>query len=419
MIALVDCNNFFVSCERIFDLSLRGKPVGILSNNDGCIISRSNELKKLGVAMCAPAFQLRDIQKKHNIILRSSNFSLYGDISNRVMSILSMHTHELEPYSIDEAFLQLPHGKTAIEYHAWAEQVKAQILKWTSIPVGIGIASTKTLAKLANEIAKSSGKGVFIMPKDTRDLFENTPISDVWGIGRRTAETLNKNGIQTIAHLLAMDHGYIQRNYNLPLIRTIEELKGNPVLELLSEEESPQSVAVSRSFGTPVTTLKELEESVAYYMGLLAEKLRKEKLSAQGCTLYAQYYPEYGENLAQGGSTSTQVVFTSPLCTTADMLRAVKPHISQLYIAGRRFKKTGVISFGLQSNQTQQADLFSDNGHIKNEKLYQIMDQLNQQMGKGTVFHLSEGIQKNWQMKRNNLSPAYTTAWNDILRVKS
>lgn len=417
MFALVDCNNFFVSCERIFDLRLRHHPVAVLSNNDGCVISRSNEVKKMGIAMGTPAFQLRTHEREGRLILKSSNFLLYGDISKRIMSILSMYTADLQPYSIDEAFLVLPDGKSPEEYHAIAQQIKNRVMQWTCIPVGIGIAPTRTLAKFANDYAKTSGKGIYKIEANPESLFQRTPVNDIWGIGKRTGAALQKLGIDTVAQLLRYDENFLLRHFSINLLRTVRELKGIPCLDWEGDE-PPQSVTVSRSFGTPVTTYQGIEESIAHYCGLLAQKLRREHVKVHGCTIYAIFYPEYGAHPQEGGSRSIQVVFTHPLNTTSDMLQEIHPHIRPLFLPNRRYKKTGIVSFGIVDENSTTDDLFVSPTKPVNDKLYKVMDQLNARMGRGTVFHLSEGVNRQWEMKRDKLSPAYTTAWDQLPIVK-
>lgn len=414
MFALADCNNFFVSCERVFDASLKGNPVAVMSNNDGCVISRSNELKALGVQMCTPLFQLRDLIPKHKIIVKSANFALYSDFSVRVMNTLGEFTPDLEIYSIDEAFLTLSLSD-ASQYEALGHTIRNRVLKVTGIPTGIGIAVTKTLAKIANHIAKKSGKGVYVLC-DSKSVLDNLPVGDVWGIGRRSSETLRKLGIKTASALCELDREFILRHFSINMLRTVEELKGIPVFETLDAESASQSITVSRSFGRPVTTLPEMVESVAVYTSQAAAKLRAESLRASGITVCFQYYSEHGFTSTGTGMVSLPVTFPEPLSDTSEMMRYIRPVLSRLFESGRRYKKSCVICFGLCSENRIQQDFFAVS-KPQNEKLYATIDALNRKFGKRTLFHLSEGINPAWMMRSEHRSPAYTTNWKEIPEV--
>lgn len=419
MFALVDCNNFYVSCERIFDLSLVNRPVAILSNNDGCVISRSDELKAIGVKMGVPYFQLKSYLKRYNIAVRSSNYELYGDISRRVMTVLSDFTPEVEPYSIDEAFLHLQLIENT-DFLNYAKQIRAKVLKWVGIPVGVGIAPTKTLAKIANHIGKKLPEGVFVMPNDTTEILSRLPVGEVWGIGRRLAAKMQRIGIMTAAQLRDKDDAFLRKKFNVCVARTAIELRGVPALELEHIDEPSKSISCSRSFGHPVVELRDLSEAVAVYTATVATKLRKEQQRAAGANVYLQYYPEYEGAGKEGGSTGTSVIFNSPTSGTSAMLDQIEPVVPGLFIEGRRYKKAGVVLFGLESAVIEQQDLFSFNDQEPSakDKLYEAVDQLNRQFGKGTVFHLGEGVKRPWKMKREHLSPSFTTNWNQLPIVK-
>ena len=417
MFALVDCNNFYVSCERVFDLSLRNKPIAILSNNDGCVISRSNELKKLGVKMGVPYFQLKPLIARHGIVVRSSNYELYGDLSKRVMTVLGDFSPDVEPYSIDEAFLvlSLPEGS---DYFAYGQQIRKKILKWVGIPVGVGIAPTRTLAKIANHIGKKSLEGVFVMPDNMSAILSELPVEEVWGIGRRLAEKLNRLGIRTAEQLRLQDDAFLRKQFSVCVARTAIELNGTPALEMDNIEEPSQSISCSRSFGHPVIDLRDLTEAIAVYTSTAATKLRKENQKAAGANVYFQYYPEYGSAAREGGITGTTVVFDFPTGDTSTMLNKIAAVLPGIFIEGRRYKKAGVIFFGLESASSVQPDIFSYAESSKRDKLYEAVDKINKQFGKKAVFHLAEGIQRPWTMKRDHLSPNYTTDWAQIPVVK-
>ena len=413
MIGLVDGNNFFVSCERVFDPSLEGKPVAVLSNNDGCCISRSNEFKALGIPMGTPYFQLRN---RPELIFRSSNYELYGDLSRRVISILQSLVPNVEQYSIDEAFIHpmLPAGADLYEF---GKRVRQRVLKWAGIPCGVGFAATKTLAKIANHIGKKQPEGVFVMPEDCTEVLCKTPVSEVWGIGRRLAPQLERLGIRNALQLSRQDIGAMQKRFSVNLGRTISELCGIPCFEEENPEDPSKSISCSRSFGHPVVEFQELSEAVSVYTAKAAEKLREEKLTASGITVYFQMYPEYDPPLP-AGQTAVTVLFPHPTDNTSRMLTEVSAKLPTIYVRNRRYKKAGMFFFGLSSAETVQPDLFSSGASTERSELFRVVDKLNRKFGKGTVFTLSEGVKKNWQMKRDLLSKRYTTDWSSLLEVK-
>jgi DNA polymerase V len=417
MFALVDCNNFYVSCERVFDLSLLNKPVAILSNNDGCVISRSNAIKALGIKMGVPYFQLKPLIKQHGIVIRSSNYELYGDLSKRVMTVLGDFSPDVEPYSIDEAFLLLSLTEGS-DYFAYGQQIRRKILKWVGIPVGVGIAPTRTLAKIANHIGKKSPEGVFVMPENPTNILAKLPVGEIWGIGQRLTDKLNRLGINTAKQLRSQDDAFIRKQFNVCVARTVMELNGTPALEMDNIEEPSQSISCSRSFGHPVIDLRDLTEAVAVYTSTAATKLRKENQKAAGANVYFQYYPEYGNQGMEGGITGTTVVFDFPTGDTSTMLNKIAAVLPGIFIEGRRYKKAGVVFYGLESSATVQPDIFSYAESSRRDKLYEAVDKINKQFGKKTIFHLAEGIQRPWTMKRDHLSPNYTTDWQQIPVVK-
>ena len=417
MFALVDCNNFYVSCERVFDLSLVNKPVAILSNNDGCVISRSGELKTLGIKMGVPYFQLKPLIKAHGIEIRSSNYELYGDLSKRVMTVLGDFSPDVEPYSIDEAFLSLslPDGAG---YFAYGQQIRRRIMKWVGIPVGVGIAPTRTLAKIANHIAKKLPEGVFVMPEDNTALLAQLPVEDVWGIGHRLADKLNRLGINTAGQLKSQDDAFIRRQFNVCVARTVMELNGTPALDMDSIEEPCKSISCSRSFGHPVIDLRDLTEAVAVYTSTAATKLRKENQKAAGANVYFQYYPEYSNQALEGGITGTTVIFDFPTGDTGTMLNKIAAVLPGIFIEGRRYKKAGVVFYGLESAAAVQQDIFSYAEASRRDKLYEAVDKINKQFGRKALFQLAEGVLRPWTMKRDHLSPKYTTDGTQIPEVK-
>ena len=416
MLALVDCNNFYVSCERVFNPKLSNRPVLALSNNDGCVISRSNEVKKLGVKMGTPYFQLKNLIKHHNIAVCSSNYELYGDMSRRVMAVLADFAPGVEPYSIDEAFLHLS-LPDKFDYFDYGKQIRQRILKWTGLPVGVGFAPTRTLTKIANHIGKKSKDGVFVMPDDPSQILNELAVNEVWGIGGRLTEKLKRIGICTAGQLAARDDAFLRQQFNVCVARTALELRGTSALESDSINEPSKSVSCSRSFGHPVIELSELEEAVATYTSTAAAKMRGENQKACGANVYFEYYPEY-EDKRGGGTSGTSVTFDRPTGSTGEMLSKISKVLPSLFIEGRRYKKAGVVFFGLEGAVGDQPDLFDAPKSERSEKLYEAIDKINRQFGKKAVFQLGEGVKQGWTMKRDHLSPNYTTNWDQIPVVK-
>lgn len=424
MIGLVDGNNFYVSCERIFNPKLEGRPVAVLSNNDGCVISRSYEFKALNIPMGTPYFKLKPMLDAYGIVVKSSNYELYGDISRRIISVLQEHCHDVEQYSIDEAFvyMDLHKGYDVAEYEAFASLLRSRVLNWIGVPCGVGFAKTKTLAKIANHIGKKLPTGVFVMPENPKAVLEKLTVDEVWGVGRRLAVRLQQMGIITAWQLANLDRDLLQKKFSITQVKTADELLGLPRFERENPEEPSQSISFSRSYGYPVENLDELRESVAHYIAQAAEKLRKERLRAAGASVYLQYYPEYGFNAQDGGYVSTVIAFDSATNATSQMLSLVLPAVDALFIKGRRYKKSGVLFYGLESKQMQQLELFADENKVKQkergERLARVVDSVNSQLGRNTLFYLSEGISRPWQMRREFLTPDYTTSWDDLPIVR-
>ena len=401
MYGLVDGNNFFVSCERVIDPRLVGKAVAVLSNNDGCCVSRSNEFKALGIAIGTPYFQLKDREATGELVFRSSNYELYGDMSRRIISILR-----------DEAFIRPP----LVELLPYGKRLRAKILKWTGIPCGVGFAPTKTLAKIANHIAKKLPEGVFVMPDDPTEILASLPVEEVWGIGRRMGERLRMRGIITAVQLRDLSDSLIRSIGNVVTVRTAMELRGIEAIEGKDADADPDSVSCSRSFGTPVETEEGLAESIACFASLAAEKLRRYRLVAEGCNVYAQFGTACDSRWVE-----RTVLFGSPTSATNEILNAITKVIGALYIPGVKYRKSGVVFFGLsKEDAARQMDLFDapKESSERAKKLYKAVDALNRHYGRGKVFSAAEGIKREWKMKRSLLSKRATTSWDDLLVVK-
>ena len=423
MIALVDANNFYVSCERVFNPGLEGKPVAVLSNNDGCVISRSPECKALGVEMGTPYFKL----KKTGLVFRSSNYELYGDMSARIAATLGTFTPDVEQYSIDEAFLHFDDGagRRAGGWEALGKAIRARVLQWTGVPCGVGFAPTRTLAKIANHIGKKLLGGVFVMPEDPKVVLAGLPVEEVWGVGRRLAERLRRGGVFTAWELARCGPEFFRRgHFAVTVARTAMELRGTPATEADPlEREEMQSVGVSRMFGTPATEAQELEEAVSVYAASAAAKLRKGGMVALVANVYVQECAPQGtggwkdENWWTPFLTVT-VSFASPTAATPEILSAVRPAVGRLFVTGKRYRRAGVLLCGLE-RAGQAMDLFrGDPAKRPAAKLSAAADAINARFGRRTVFFASEGTERKWRMKREMLSSRFTTRWNELLIVK-
>ena len=415
MIGLVDGNNFFVSCERVFNRRLVGRPVAVLSNNDGCCVARSNEFKALGIAMGTPYYQLKHREKSGELCFCSSNYELYGDMSKRIISILREEALDVEQYSIDEAFIYPPMGD-GIDLIEYGKRIRAKILRWVGIPCGVGFAPTKTLAKIANHIGKKRPDGVFMLPDDPTEILASLPADEVWGVGRRLAPKLRAEQIFTAKDLRDASDDVIRSVGGVVLLRTATELRGKPCNEDRDYDADPDSVSCSRSFGEPVTTAEALAESLAAYTAQAAAKLRRHGLLAAGCNIYAQVFASGGG----GDFLGRTVVFPAPTDATNEMLRAIREEVDALYIEGTRYRKTGIVFFGLEKPGTaHQTDLFDDTPPAEKSRLYAAVDALNARYGKGKVFSAAQGLgARSWHMKRQKLSRRPTTRWDELMTVR-
>ena len=415
MIGLVDVNNCFVSCERVFNRSLVGRPVAVLSNNDGCCVARSNEFKALGIAMGTPYFKLKDREKSGELVFCSSNYELYGDMSRRLISILRDEALDVEQYSIDEAFI-MPPNNPDLGYAEYGKRLRAKILRWIGLPCGIGFAPTKTLAKIADHIAKKRPEGVFVLPEDPTDILAGLPADEVWGVGRRLVVKLRAERIFTAKDLRDARDDVIRSIGGVVLLRTAQELRGIPSNDDRDYDADPDSVSCSRSFGEPVTTLEGIAESLASFTAQAATKLRKHGLLAAGCNVYAQIFSSGGG----GDFLGRTVMFPAPTDATNEMLKAIREEVDALYIPGTRYRKTGVVFFGLEKVGTaRQLDLFSPVEKSEASPLYKAIDALNKRYGKGKVFSAAEGLgDRSWKMKRDKLSKRSTTRWDELMTVR-
>jgi DNA polymerase V len=417
--ALIDCNNFYVSCERLFDPKLEGKPVVVLSNNDGCVVSRSNEAKEIGVPMGVPYFKVAYLEKQKGLIARSSNYPLYGEMSSRVMKLLGEFAPGQEVYSIDECFLWVGGLPDAV---ATGRELKAAVKQFLGLPVCVGIAPTKTLAKLSNNIAKSTPRfgGVFDytalsqMKKD--QVLKAMPASKIWGIGRNLTEKLQSRGIYTAYDLRESDADQMAKLFSVVVKRTILELRGEACIGLEHVAEARKQILSSRSFGRNVFDLAELEEAVAQYATRACEKLRRDG------SVTSEVQVSVRTSAYADTAFADSKVIALPYATDDTML-LVKTAIQALrgvYQKGYSYQKASV-SFGkVQPKEGRQISLFAPSGaEEKSEKMMKALDAANSKWGRGTIFLAAEGIEKPWQMKAEHKSPAYTSNWNELPVAKT
>ena len=418
MFGLCDCYNFFVSCERVFDPSLENRPVVVLSNNDGCIVSRSNEAKAIGIKMGQPLYQIRDYIKRYDVAVRSSNYQLYGDMSQRVMATLKQHVPAIEIYSIDEAFLLLDGYRTE-ELKQFGEELARTVRRNTGIPVSIGMSHTKTLAKIASKLCKRYPKlnNACLMHRDEdiRKVLEKFPVEDVWGIGRRQAKMFHDCRIETAAQLCDLPEEWIDNRLNITGKRTWLELKGMPCIEFSHETADKQSITVSRSFSKELYSIEELHETVTTFAGIAAEKLRKQKCVAMEMQVFI-FTNRHRDDQPQRFECG-QVQFTTATDSTLEIVKAATATLSRIYRKGFGYKKSGVRLSRITPATAVQASLFDDIDRPKHKKLMEAIDRINAGMGRESVKLVSQGTITD-HTNRSYLSPRYTTDWDDILVIK-
>jgi DNA polymerase V len=414
-IALVDGNNFYVSCERVFNPTLENRPVVVLSNNDGCAVARSAEVKALGVKMGTPWFQMRDLTQEHGIVALSSNYALYADMSNRMMSVLSQYSPDQEIYSIDECFLGLD-GFSHLDLVRYGQAMREKVRQWVGIPVCVGIAETKTLAKLANHCAKkgfAGDDGVCdfgrLSEVELSRLFAGIEVGEVWGVGRQISRKLGDMGITTVEDLRTADAKTLRDRFSVVLERTVTELNGVACIEIEHDVPNKQQIISSRSFGAYVYDLAPLKEAVASYIAIAAKKLRGQGSLAGMVQVYIRTNPHKDAPQYQKGLT---IPLPESTDDTLRLTRAALWGLKRIYQPGYAYQKAGVALLNLTDAATAQLNLFSKTRD--NTRLMQAMDRINAIWGRGTLRSAAEGIQKNWKMKRERMSPYYTTNWAQV-----
>ncbi len=421
MFALCDLNSFYASCETIFRPDLRGRPVVVLSNNDGCVIARSAEAKPL-VTMGEPYFKQKEQFRRHGIVAFSSNYELYADMSERVMTTLEQMSPRVEIYSIDEAFCDLTGVRNCRVLEDFGRELRAAVFQNTHLTVGVGIAPTKTLAKLANHAAKKwqrqTGGVVDLSNVDRqRRLMALIPVEDVWGVGRRISKKLDAMGIKTALDLSEQSTWVIRKHFNVVLERTIRELRGEPCLELEEFAPAKQEIVCSRSFGGRITDYEEMRQAICSYAARASEKLRGEHQYCRFISAFVKTSPFAPNEPYYGNSASVKLL--TPTQDTRDIIAASMRCLDRVWKDGHRYQKAGVMLGDFFSHGVAQLNLFDDSAPRSNsEPLMALLDQLNAKDGRGTLYFAGQGIQQQWQMKREMLSPRYTTRYSDLLHVK-
>ncbi|MFM2005205.1 MAG: hypothetical protein RLZZ09_860 [Pseudomonadota bacterium] len=428
--ALVDGNAFYVSCERVFNVRLRHQPVVVLSNNDGCVVARSDEAKALGIAMGTPYFKIRRPYETAGGLALSSNYTLYADLSSRMMSIIGTYSDQQEVYSIDESFIEWTDFRH-FDLDQMASQLRRQVHRWVGIPVGIGIGSTKTLAKVANKLAKKhpafKSQGICnltTLPANrVQDFLAETPPQDIWGIGSRWAAKLEKLGIRSALNLSQADPAWLRQHFSVVLERTAWELRGVPCISLEQSPPPKQQIISSRSFGKLVTDLPALRQAVSSYTARAAEKLRAQGSQTQTLTVFLHTPPFNAEEPQYHPSATVRLL--EPSHDTLILSKAALRGLERIYRAGYRYQKAGVMLLNLEPRGQRQLALFDEPGSRpppQRDQLLEIMDRINREMGRDTLWTASQGLTRrekedSWRMKRGTLSPAYTTRWSDLPRV--
>ncbi|RPG93363.1 MAG: Y-family DNA polymerase [Candidatus Pelagibacter sp. TMED272] len=413
-IALIDCNSFYVSCERLFNPKIQKVPVVVLSNNDGCVISRSTEAKRIGIKMGEPYFKVKELVKKNNVQIFSSNYALYGDISRRVMKVLKGFSDKIEIYSIDEAFVDLSHIKNEL-VEEYGKKIKERVLKWTGIPTSVGISNTKTLSKVANHVAKKNKSGVVFLKDNIDEVLKNFDISDVWGVGKQLSKLYLKNGIGNALELKNISNSWVKKSTNVLGAKTVMELRGIPCIELDTEETKRKSCCVSRSFGKKVQSLEKLKESVTTHCLNAAEKIRNESQKTRSITVFIRTSP-FDKNRRYYSNSFT---IDLPIATN-NSLELVKTAIAglvKIYKYGYFYQKAGIILSKLNEAGEKELNLLTPILENKSQKLMKAMDLTNSKYGRNVISVAQAGINNSWKMRREHSSRIDTASFDSLPKI--
>jgi DNA polymerase V len=419
MFALADCNNFYASCERVFQPHLENKPIVVLSNNDGCVVARSQEVKDLGIKMGVPIFQIKELVKFHNIQVFSSNYSLYGDVSNRVMSTISKYVPNYEVYSIDEIFLDLNGFEKHHNLIDYCKEIRYVVKRNTRIPISIGIAPTKTLAKAANKLVKKRFKadGVCYIKtqEDAKELLKDFDVEDVWGVGRKYSILLKKHGFTTALKLMNAPDAWIKKNLSIVGLRLVNELRGIPCIELDEIPSDKKNICVSRSFGKMIDDLDTLEQSLSTHANTASEKLRKQGSNSSSISVFLQTN-RFRNDLPQYFN-SKAVDLPFPTNDSGNIIKAALEGLNLIYKTGFMYKKCGIYINEITPACDVQLNLFEEDDSEKKKKLNLAVDLLNNKYGRGSLKYAVQGYKNEWKLRQENLSKAFTTDINDIPQI--
>lgn len=419
MFALIDCNNFYASCERVFQPKLEDKPIVILSNNDGCVISRSNEAKSLNIPMGAPAFKYKKKFEEHNVHVFSSNFPLYGDMSNRVMNILSHFTPDIEIYSIDEAFLEFK-GFKNYDLQKYCSKIKEKVLRWTGIPISIGVAKTKVLAKAANRISKkfpSKTKGIYIIDSNRKktNALKWLEIENVWGIGVQNSIKLKKNNVQNAYDFTSLPDNWVKKNMSIIGLKLKKELEGDSVLPIENTVSAKKSISTTRSFENTITEFEEIKERISTFAVCCAEKLRIQNTKCNLIYVFirSNKFQKNKPQYRNGISVTLPFPTNSNITINKYAIQALK----NIFKKGFHYKKAGVIVMGIMPEKLYQGNLF-ENENPKHDPLMKAIDFIQKKNGQSLIKIANQDLNKRWKMKQERLSKNYTTRMNEIIIVK-
>ena len=413
-IALVDCNSFYVSCERLFNPKIQKKAVVVLSNNDGCVISRSREAKDLGIKMGEPYFKVKDLAKKNKVEVYSSNYALYGDISRRVMKVLKTFSPKVEIYSIDEAFIDLSFiDEKGVE--DYGREIRSRVLKWTGIPTSVGIASTKTLSKVANHIAKKEKAGVVYLNKNIDEKLKRFPIEDVWGVGKQLSKFYYKNNINNAYDLKNVSNTWVKKGTNVLGAKTAMELRGIPCIDLQIDQEKRKNCCVSRSFGRKVKDLNELEESVITHCLNAAEKIRADDQIAKTITVFIRTSP-FDKNRRYYSNSKT-IDLAIPTSNSIELIKNAVKALTDIYKYGYAYQKAGIILSGLKDANQNDQNLLTPLLENKSKKLMKAIDYTNTKYGRYAISIAQAGLSKGWKMRREHSSKIDTASFHSLPKI--
>ncbi len=418
--ALVDCNNFYASCERLFNPRLNNKPVIVLSNNDGCVIARSEEAKAAGIKMGAPAFEFRELIVRNNIHVFSSNYALYGDISNRIMKTLCALAPDVEVYSVDEAFLDLS-GLKYEDITAFAKEIRKTIMQWVGIPVSVGIGPTKTMAKIANHLAKKNPRYESILnmcelnEAETETLYKSLPVDEIWGIGGAYRDFLSGHGMRTIFDFIKAEESWVKKHMRIVGLKTLYELRGVSCLSLETFAQDKKNMCISRSYGIPLELYEDIEQATSTFAVRAAEKIRMQGSCARALIVFLMTnrysnLPKYVNSILVQLPVATNM--------TNEIIHYALKGLKKIYKKGYKYKKSGVILTDLIPGDQLQYSIWDESNRQKLSDLINAVDQINAGIGQGAVKFAVQGTKRRWRMNQERLSPSYTGKWNEILTIK-